>query len=167
VAFDAEVHEGTALLCRASLEAAFLDFLTLDWDATGSSVVSKEPLTLAGEVRRIEYWELQDAMEKKGMLAGMEEAVKRIRFDGNFGAHIVPFQRKAYSAWFAEIYKIEAKLRDRTVEEKLIEYGEIGPKLAKDFPTWISRDRSLEDLQDTASLFVRIAQAIVRPVSPL
>ena len=105
-------------------------------------------------------------MEKKGLLLGMKTAVKRIRFHGNFGAHIVPFQRKAYSAWFAEIYKIEAKLRDRTVEEKLREYEKIGPKLAKDFPTWISKASALEDLQDTASLFVRIAQAIVRPVTP-
>lgn len=163
--YDVNAYEAVALMCRATLEAALLDFLTLEWEPGGDTVVSKTPLTLGRNVRRVDYGELQDAMEKRGLLSGRKKDVERIRADGNFTAHIADLQKRSYNVWFGHMLKIELKFRTEggSIGEKMRAYAELGKKLDKKHMIWISKDRALQNLQDTASLFLTIAQAIRRP----
>ncbi len=99
-AFDAGAYSGTTLLCRAVLEAAFYTFLTREVDAGGKAVVHlPPPRKLTGELRRVAFHEIWEAMRKVSVKFGilsdeLMDAVKRIQMRGNVQAHIATHEDK-------------------------------------------------------------------------
>jgi hypothetical protein len=157
--FGVQAYEAVAILCRACIEAAFLDFLTLKWKS--KAIKYLEPKTLGGDHRRVDYSELEEAMKKQAFLSDKWHSVKRIREHGNFTSHIAEIQPRAYGDLFVEMTKIELRIKAQggTVEDIARAYSDLG----KRHMISIGKERALEDLRDTASILVTIAHAIRRP----
>src|SRR2546426_11368654 len=81
--FDANAFAGTALLCRSTLEAAFLVFLTRKWNTAGLMRIDR-PLNPDGKPRRVEWDELvRDVKSKVNFSKTQNNAINRIHEDGN------------------------------------------------------------------------------------
>lgn len=162
-AFDGEAFYGTAILCRSTLEAAFHDFLTMKWHPSGEYLILDEPLTLVGEPRRVEWSELEQAMEKTGLLAVWMRDVRRIRDDGNLIAHYSQRQNRLRQKWSKEMEEIERELPGLR-KEKVEAWGKLLKRMNEDTPASISRVRALRDLRDTASILLSVSRAVKPPI---
>jgi len=160
-AFDADVHTGNVLLCRASLESAFFQFLTRRY--VNGALDVKNPLTLSGEIRSVEFEEIAQAIKKRVKFSDKQlEAISRIQQDGNFIAHFANRRVKGVQRWGEEAIRVSKEITERmtqkfvTPEEWRRAYEEIDKKVK----IWVTRDEALKDLQDTASILATVVHFV-------
>ncbi len=135
LAFDAEAHAGTALLCRSTLEAACYVFLTRrKMEGQESAFWTDPPRWLDGKPRKVEFEELKSAIAKKGVLTEKQNKdLERIQEEGNVIAHLV-------------------SRTDRSLFQPLDERRKLR--------LWISQDEALGDLRDTAAIVKTLADSM-------
>ncbi len=135
-AFDVKAHTGAVLLCRAALEAMLYAFLTRSREGQplGTWVV-RAPLSLDGSLRRVDFAELIDAIQKRGVLSDQQLTnARRVQEHGNVGAHLA-------ARW------------DRMVERAT----EKSPPWL-----WVSPDEAWRDLCDTLEVLTRLSEVLER-----
>src|SRR5437899_1346420 len=77
-AFDGGSYSGAVLLCRATLETAFYQFLTRRWEKM--ELIVDIPVALGGEIRSVEFAELAKAIKKKVRFSKEQLiAIKRVQ----------------------------------------------------------------------------------------
>ena len=107
--FDIPALDATAILCRATIDALFHGFLTLEWDVFGERLTSHDQLDLTGGFRRIDYPELETAMKQHKILSKTDwKKVRRIREDGNYSAHLGSLHRPKEIKLLEALKKLDA-----------------------------------------------------------
>ena len=157
-ALDAKIYGGTVLLCRATLETAFLVFLTRKWNKGGLMTIDT-PKTLDGKPRRVEFAELVSAVKGKVKFSDSQaRAIARIHEDGNFIAHFVGRREKELLNASKELASLSKKLSGQGVsmEGQVKAYD----KLLKKLRMWIGHGEALEDLRDTASILLTLFSSV-------
>ncbi|HEX9340459.1 MAG TPA: hypothetical protein VF992_04730 [Thermoplasmata archaeon] len=125
--FDAGAIEGTALLCRATLEAACYVFLYRDW-SKGMWWRFNPPRTHDGRIRPVRLEEMKRAIARRGVLSDEQmAALGRIQEDGNLIAHVAAKQ---------EVAMVSAAQEGDISKARL----------------WLTRDEALRDLKDAANI---------------
>jgi hypothetical protein len=161
ISLDAGISEGTALLCRATLESAFYLYLTRNWSETGVIAIGN-PSTLDGEIRRVEYSELSTAIKKRvGFSDDQLKAIDRIQKDGNFVAHFASHRAKELQWYSEELVKVNNQLSERTTtpEERKRAYDKVAEKLK----FWITTKQALDNLRDTSSVLLTLFSSVKKP----
>ncbi len=160
-ALDADVHTGTVLLCRATLESAFFLFLTRKWDKGVLDL--KNPLDLSGEIRSVEFDEIYAAIKKRIKFSTTEtEAISRIQKDGNLIAHFANRRVKAVKRWGEEAIRVSKKMNE-TMAHRVVtpeEWRRAMEQIDKNVKIWVSRDEAVKDLRDTASILGTVIRSI-------
>ncbi len=93
-AFSANANLGTAILCRAAIDGAFLIYLTYsETDRTTNEWRIDFPVGLDGKMRDISWSELKGGIAKAGVFAAPDlEAIESVRNHGNLAAHLMERQ---------------------------------------------------------------------------
>ncbi len=154
MSFDAGISEGTALLCRATLESAFYLYLTRKWSENGVIAIDN-PTTLDGEIRRVEYAELSTAIKKSVKFPSDQlKALDRIQTDGNFVAHFASQRAKELRKFSEQVAKVNERLSQNSTspEDRKKAYDRVVEKLK----FWVSPKQALEDLRDTSSILLTL-----------
>lgn len=160
--FDISALDATAILCRATIDALFQGFLTLEWNSKREQLVPHDQLDLGGDFRRIEYSELEVGMRKRKLFSKIEwKHVRRIREDGNYSAHLGSLRRQKEIKLLVEMAKVYSDHRRKalSVEETAESYQELAIK----HMTHITVTRARQNLRDTASIYSKIVHAIKAP----
>jgi|SRR3990172_944577 len=128
--YDAGLGIGTSVLCRAALESAFYGVLYRRRMAR-DTWLPQPPLTQNGEVRKVYFKEIKDAITKKPILDEKQiKAWERINIHGNEASH---FAARLDRALFGR----DSKNRN-----------------------WFEPGEVLQDLEDTSDILKRLADYV-------
>jgi hypothetical protein len=155
-AYDAGIFEGSVILCRAALESTFLQFLTMYWrDEDSFNIVF--PTTLDGKPRAVEFEELRNGIKQRvGFHEKQLDAVERIQQNANFVAHWASRRIKGHHKVSEEYKRWEAINKNATDSERMKAVNEIYQSIVY----WITPGSALQDLRDTSSIMLRVAEAL-------
>lgn len=157
-AFDAHAHEGTSLICRATLETACYLFLTSYPGKDGVEIVN--PLSLDGEIRAVSFEELARAIRKRRILSLKQvNALGRIQKNGNLIAHLASHHAKVIARFERESRRFNREIvprKDLSDEER----AKFERKVLNTLKFWLDEDEVLEDLRDTASILLALARHV-------
>jgi hypothetical protein len=100
--FDSGNHLAASLVCRSAVEATGYLFLTRR--ATGpNSHVLIWPKTLSGDVRRVQFEEILEALKSRKVLStDLSTKARIIKEHGNFIAHFASRQDVQFARWLEE-----------------------------------------------------------------
>jgi hypothetical protein len=147
--FDLGAYEGAVLLCRATIESAFLLFLSVQWHTqTNFNIVfpTIEP----------RFKKLRDAVDQQVGFSEKElKAIDRIREDGNFVAHFASRMIRQRNARVERYHKWELNNKNVTDVGRIKAVN----RILKSEKSLITRADALQDLRDTASIMVTLGQA--------
>jgi hypothetical protein len=154
--FDAGAYQGVAILCRSTLESAFLEFLSVVWgDNNFFGIVY--PTMLDGKPRRVEFEELENGINQRVVFPDeQKKAISRIQEDGNFVAHFASRKIK-------QRFKLSKDLQEWEASNKGVnglERVKAVIKLHRAARPWITRDEALGDLRDTLAVIVTLCKAM-------
>ena len=154
--FDAGAYQGVAILCRSTLESAFLEFLSIEWHKNNFFNIVY-PTMLDGKPRRVEFGELENGITQRvNFPEEQKKAISRIQEDGNFVAHFASRKIKQRFKLSKDLEKWEASNRDVSGLERV----KAVIKLHRSARPWITRDEALRDLRDTLVIIVALCKAM-------
>lgn len=95
-AFSANANLGTAILCRAAIDGAFLIYLTYsELDRANNEWEIAFPVGLNGRMRDILWAELKGGIAKDRVFSASDlKEIERVRNHGNLAAHLVERQQR-------------------------------------------------------------------------
>jgi hypothetical protein len=153
VTFDSGAYAASALVCRATIEAAFYFYLTRKWSDSQGYWTVNLPRTLSDDVRMVLFDELIRGIESTGVLSRQElREAHRIQADGNLIAHFVS---RRETGVLRLIPSPEPPLPVKTKQKG----GWV--KL------WVGHDDALSDLRDTVSILTTLAKRMITERPPV
>jgi hypothetical protein len=154
--FDSGAFEAVAILCRSTLESAFLAFLSIEWHDNNFFNISY-PTTLDGKPRRVEFEELENGINQRiDFPEEQKKAISRIQRDGNFVAHFASTKIKQRFKLSKDLKEWETSNENVTALERIAEVTELYQSVRH----WITRDEALADLRDTLSILLTVCNAM-------
>lgn len=155
--FDASAYHGVAILCRAVLESAFIEFLGFEWTGNNSFNIVSFPTTLDGKPRDLDYDELKNGIAQKVVFPREQQrAISRIREDGNFVAHIASRRIKQRF----DLSKSFKRWQVSNVNVSDLETVKAINKLLESRRQWVTHEEALKDLRDTSSIILTLCKAM-------
>jgi len=152
--FDVGATEGAVLLCRATIESAFLLFLSIQWHSESS-------FNIVFPTTELTFKDLRDAVRKRVRFSEKElTAIDRIREDGNFVAHFASRMIKQRNSRVERFQKWESNKNNVTDADRIKAVN----KLLKSEKSLVTRVDALQDLRDTASILLTLGKAAGLPV---
>jgi hypothetical protein len=147
--FDVGAIEGAVLLCRATIESAFLLFLSIQWRNESS-------FNIASPTTEPSFKELRDAVQKRVRFSEKElTAINRIREDGNFVAHFASRMIKQRNSRVERFQRWESNKKNLTDADRIKAIN----KLLRSEKSLVTRVDALQDLRDTASIMLTLGKA--------
>ena len=154
--FDAGAFEAVAILCRSTLESAFLTFLSIEWlDNNFFNIVY--PTALDGRPRRVEFEELENGINQRvDFPEEQKKAISRIQGEGNFVAHFASTKIKQRFKLSKDLKKWETSNQNVTGLERI----QAVTKFYQSVRHWITRGEASADLRDTLSILLTLCKAM-------
>ena len=147
--FDVGAIEGAVLLCRATIESAFLLFLSIQW-------YSESSFNIVFPTTELTFKQLRDAVLKRVRFSEKElTAINRIREDGNFVAHFASRMIRQRNSRVERFQKWESNKNNVTDADRIKAVN----KLLRSEKSLVTRVDALQDLRDTASIMLTLGKA--------
>jgi hypothetical protein len=147
--FDVGAIEGAVLLCRATIESAFLLFLSIQWH-------SETSFDIVFPTSELTFKELRDEVKKRVRFSEKElTAIDTIREDGNFVAHFASRMIKQRNSRVERFRKWESNRNNVTDADRIKGVN----KLLRLEKSLVTRVDALQDLRDTASIMLTLGKA--------